>query len=95
MLQRDRIITELRLRLPASAERDQLIAKVTASTTSAANQQQEDVAGQEHAMKVAAATVSSLQARDFSVVFMLKACAIFNKNKNPRMFACLSELFIL
>jgi centrosomal protein CEP290 len=64
LLQRDRIITELRLRLPASAERDQLIAKVTTTTTSFAppgKQQQEDSAGQEYAMKVASATMATMQ----------------------------------
>lgn len=63
LLQRDRIITELRLRLPASAERDQLIAKVTTTTSAAppGKQQQEDSSGQEYAMKVASATMATMQ----------------------------------
>ena len=61
---RDKVITELRLRLPASAERDQAIAKATAPLTSGAPpaEAEEDYEGKQ-AVRVAQSTVHSLQQR--------------------------------
>lgn len=56
---RDRVITELRLRLPASQERDEAIAKATAHLDGAAPPSSD----QDYPVKVAQTTVASLQAR--------------------------------
>ncbi len=58
VIQRDKVITELRLRLPATAERDKVIDKVMATTTNA--MQGSDYESQQ-AYKVAQSTVQSLQ----------------------------------
>ena len=59
---RDRVITELRLRLPASAERDQAIAKATAAANKAGETEDtiQDYEGKQ-AVRVAQSTVASLQ----------------------------------
>ena len=58
VIQRDKVITELRLRLPATADRDKVIDKVMATTTNA--MQESDYESQQ-AYKVAQSTVQSLQ----------------------------------
>lgn len=55
---RDRVITELRLRLPASEDRDKIIAKATA--TASATPREEDYESKQ-AVRVAQSTVHSLQ----------------------------------
>ena len=55
---RDRVITELRLRLPATEDRDKIIAKATATAMSAPIGG--DFEGRQ-AVKVAQSTVQSLQ----------------------------------
>ena len=56
------MITELRLRLPASEERDRIIDKVTATVTSAMPHSESYESQQ--AYKVAQSTVHSLQVND-------------------------------
>lgn len=56
LLSRDRIISELRLRLPATAERDAAIAKATANA-----QYQQEQYETKQALNVAHSTISSLQ----------------------------------
>ena len=56
ILSRDRIIAELRLRLPATAERDAAIAKATANA-----QYQEEQYETKQALKLAQSTIASLQ----------------------------------
>ena len=63
MTNRDRVITELRLRLPATEDRDKIIAQATA--TAAATPRGEDFEGKQ-AMRVAQSTVGSLQVRFLS-----------------------------
>jgi hypothetical protein len=68
VLKRDRLITELRLRMPADSQRDEIIRAATATTTTAApgtmgasqKQQDEDYESQQ-AVRVAQSTVTSLQ----------------------------------
>ena len=60
MLARDRVITELRLRLPASAERDKAIAKATAVASQRVDDTTTDYEG-EKAVRVAQSTVHHLQ----------------------------------
>ena len=62
VIQRDKVITELRLRLPASVERDRIIDKVTATVTSA--MPHSDGYESQQAYKVAQSTVHSLQVCD-------------------------------
>ena len=60
VLARDRVITELRLRLPASAERDQAIAKATTVAGQRVAETAQDYEG-EKAVRVAQSTVHHLQ----------------------------------
>ncbi len=62
---RDKVITELRLRLPASAERDRVIDRVTASVSGSATlpARPEVYDSSQQAYKVAQSTVHSLQVR--------------------------------
>ena len=63
LLERDRLISELRLRMPASADRDEVITKAQAKVT-AAVQKAEDGGGDfesHQALKIAQSTVHSLQ----------------------------------
>ncbi|GFR72659.1 centrosomal protein of 290 kDa [Elysia marginata] len=65
LLERDRLISELRLRMPATAERDEVITKAQAKVT-AAVQKAEDGGGDfesHQALKIAQSTVHSLQQR--------------------------------
>jgi hypothetical protein len=57
ILNRDRVIAELRLRLPASAERDAVFDKVTGERLPARDEDYES----SQAIRVATSTVSSLQ----------------------------------
>lgn len=61
VLARDRIITELRLRLPASKERDEAIAKATVSAASSVSKMMEESPEERQALRVAQSTVASLQ----------------------------------
>ena len=58
LLSRDRLISELRLRMPATAERDAAIAKATANA-----QYQEEQYETKQALRVAQSTIGSLQSR--------------------------------
>lgn len=60
VLARDRVITELRLRLPASAARDQAIVKATAVASQRGQETTEDYEA-EKAVRVAQSTVHQLQ----------------------------------
>ena len=63
LLERDRLISELRLRMPASADRDEVITKAQAKVT-AAVKKAEDGGGDfesHQALKIAQSTVHSLQ----------------------------------
>ena len=60
VLNRDRVITDLRLRLPATLDRDEIVAKATAGTTGAAPGEDENYENRQ-ALKVASSTVNSLQ----------------------------------
>ena len=62
VLARDRIITELRLRLPASAERDKAIANATVAATKRLGEPTQDYES-EKAVRVAQSTVHHLQVR--------------------------------
>jgi len=57
ILSRDRVITELRLRLPATADRDAVFAKIT----NQANQPPEENYESNQAVRVAHSTVAGLQ----------------------------------
>ena len=70
VIQRDKVITELRLRLPASVERDRIIDKVTATVTSA--MPHSDGYESQQAYKVAQSTVHSLQVCDSYKRMLLK-----------------------
>ncbi len=61
VLQRDRIITELRVRLPATADRDQLVAKATSAAASRMTED-DDYEGKQ-AVRVAQSTITSLQVK--------------------------------
>ena len=56
LLSRDRLIAELRLRMPATAERDAAIAKATSNA-----QYQEEQYETKQALRVAQSTIGSLQ----------------------------------
>ena len=60
VLARDRVITELRLRFPASAERDRAIARATSAAKQRAEDATDDYEG-EKAVRVELATVQLLQ----------------------------------
>ena len=62
LLRREKVITQLRLRMPATADRDRLVASVSASVYSAppGGEPVRDYEG-EHALKVAHSTLASLQ----------------------------------
>ena len=66
ILSRDKVITELRLRLPATAGRDEMILKATAEATLAAKE--EDYESRK-ALRVAQSTISSLQVIIYSYAF--------------------------
>ncbi|KAM6438081.1 centrosomal protein of 290 kDa [Liasis olivaceus] len=55
ILSRDKVINELRLRLPASSERERLVAEL--------DQMDEDSATHSHALKIAHQTIANMQAR--------------------------------
>ena len=62
VLSRDRVINDLRLRLPVSAERDKLIVQATMRTTGKAPKEEEDVDYESRqAVRVAQSTVHHLQ----------------------------------
>ena len=59
LIERDRLISELRLRMPASADRDEMITKAQAKVTAAVKKQEEggeDYEGNQ-ALKIAQSTV--------------------------------------
>ena len=64
LIARDKLVAELRLRMPATADRDEIILKATATATTAAQQER---AGHgrnyesEQSMRIAQSTISSLQ----------------------------------
>lgn len=55
ILSRDRVINELRLRLPATSEREKLIAEL--------DQKEDEPAAYPHALKIAHQTIANMQAR--------------------------------
>ncbi|KAL3881749.1 hypothetical protein ACJMK2_028144 [Sinanodonta woodiana] len=64
LIQRDKLIAELRLRMPASAERDEMILQATSKVTEAMkNQSSRRDYETEQSIKIAHSTISSLQAR--------------------------------
>lgn len=81
VLSRDRVITELRLRLPSTADRDAVFAKIT---NQSAKQPQEDYEGSQ-AVRVAHSTVASLQARLAQKEDALARCEDFLKQARADM----------
>ena len=73
---RDRIITELRLRLPVSKERDDAIVKATAAATYKGVDLIEESPEERKALRVAQSTVASLQVSCFYMRSM-KFCRYF------------------
>ncbi|XP_061195068.1 centrosomal protein of 290 kDa-like isoform X3 [Saccostrea echinata] len=64
VIARDKLISELRLRMPATAERDEIILRATSKVNAAMTQKPEEKDYQtEHSIKIAQSTISSLQAR--------------------------------
>ncbi|XP_060063320.1 centrosomal protein of 290 kDa-like [Ylistrum balloti] len=64
ILARDRLVADLRLRLPASADRDEMILKTTSQITeSMAKPQKDKEYESEQSIRIAQSTISSLQAR--------------------------------
>ena len=65
MLSRDRVINELRLRLPATAGRERLLADLgrAAAAAAAAGEEEEGGAESQPALQVAHHTIGSLQGR--------------------------------
>ncbi|XP_071137463.1 centrosomal protein of 290 kDa-like isoform X1 [Mytilus edulis] len=65
IIARDKLIAELRLRMPATADRDEIILSATSKVTSAMQQKpgKEKEYRTEHSIKIAQSTISSLQAR--------------------------------
>ena len=64
LIARDKLIAELRLRMPATADRDEIILKATATATTAAQQERAGTARNyesEQSMRIAQSTISSLQ----------------------------------
>ena len=63
MLSRDRVINELRLRLPATAGRERLLADLGRAAAAAAGEEEEGGAESQPALQVAHHTIGSLQGR--------------------------------
>uniref|UniRef100_K1PYW1 Centrosomal protein of 290kDa coiled-coil region domain-containing protein n=1 Tax=Magallana gigas TaxID=29159 RepID=K1PYW1_MAGGI len=64
VIARDKLISELRLRMPATADRDEIILRATSKVNAAMSQKPEEKDYQtEHSIKIAQSTISSLQAR--------------------------------
>ncbi|KAJ8314697.1 hypothetical protein KUTeg_006847 [Tegillarca granosa] len=64
IIARDKLVSELRLRMPATADRDEIIIKATTSVTQAMQQKVVDKNFEsEHSIKIAQSTISSLQQR--------------------------------
>ncbi|CAH1800117.1 unnamed protein product [Owenia fusiformis] len=60
IISRDKVITELRLRLPATSTRDEIILKATSAATEGAKEEDYE---SKQALRVAQSTIGSLQAR--------------------------------
>lgn len=64
VIARDKLISELRLRMPATADRDEIILRATSKVNAAMSQKLDEKDYQtEHSIKIAQSTISSLQAR--------------------------------
>ncbi|CAC5374165.1 CEP290 [Mytilus coruscus] len=65
IIARDKLIAELRLRMPATADRDEIILSATSKVTQAMQQKpgKEKEYRTEHSIKIAQSTIASLQAR--------------------------------
>ncbi|XP_071113169.1 centrosomal protein of 290 kDa-like [Haliotis cracherodii] len=64
IIERDKLVAELRLRMPATADRDEIILKATSKVTTAMKKRPEDHDFEsQQALKIAQSTMSSLQAR--------------------------------
>ncbi|XP_056015074.1 centrosomal protein of 290 kDa-like [Ostrea edulis] len=64
VIARDKLISELRLRMPATSERDEIILRATSKVNTAMSQKPAEKDFQsEHSIKIAQSTISSLQAR--------------------------------
>lgn len=62
VIARDKLISELRLRMPATADRDEIILRATSKVNAAMSQKPEEKDYQtEHSIKIAQSTISSLQ----------------------------------
>lgn len=77
VINRDKVITELRLRMPADAHRDELILKATMAAEQRADPTAEDYEGQQ-AVRVAQSTVHSLQVGDFIIVLCISTVSILH-----------------
>ncbi|KAK3096658.1 hypothetical protein FSP39_002154 [Pinctada imbricata] len=64
VIARDKLVSELRLRMPATSDRDEIIIKATSKVTETMAAKSDDKQFQtEHSIKVAQSTIASLQAR--------------------------------
>ena len=64
VIARDKLISELRLRMPATAERDEIILRATSKVNAAMSQKPAEKDYQtEHSIRIAQSTISSLQVR--------------------------------
>jgi hypothetical protein len=60
LITRDKVISELRLRMPATADRDEIILRATAKATASTRHPDDDYE-MIHALSIAQSTVASLQ----------------------------------
>lgn len=72
VIARDKLISELRLRMPATADRDEIILRATSKVNAAMSQKPEEKDYQtEHSIKIAQSTISSLQVTFLSLIVNL------------------------
>jgi hypothetical protein len=66
IIARDKLIAELRLRMPATADRDEIILRATSKVTEAMQQRtpRDKEYKSEHSIKIAQSTIASLQVCD-------------------------------
>lgn len=80
LLSRDRVIAELRLRLPATAERDEAITKATTGA-----QYQEEQYETKQALRVAQTTIGSLQVRETDFITRVLTLGILGNADSKRL----------
>lgn len=72
LIGRDKLISEMRLRMPATADRDEFIVRATAKVTQSMKQQSShsNYEGQQ-SLKIAQSTISSLQVCDVHAIIII------------------------